>query len=179
VQRDRAVLPKKGLDEREVHMKIEDYIDRFSLWSGDIVRWLAVVLTVVVLTEVIARYLFNSPTHWAFDTAMMIYSVMFLFGAAYVLQIKAHIKVDVIQNMLPRRTQLILDLIYYIVFFFPFLFVMIVFGSKIAILATLTEGIYLGEPIHPWRYVIPGAFLLLLLQAVAEFIRIIKSLRTN
>jgi TRAP-type mannitol/chloroaromatic compound transport system permease small subunit len=160
-------------------MKIEDYIDRISLWTANIICWLTIVLSIVVLIEVVMRYVLHNSTDWEFDVAMWIYSTMFMGGAAYVLQIKAHIKVDVIQNMLPRRTQLILDLIYYIVFFFPFLFVMIVFGSKIAILATLTEGIYLGEPIHPWRYVIPGAFLLLLLQAVAEFIRIIKSLRTN
>jgi TRAP-type mannitol/chloroaromatic compound transport system permease small subunit len=114
---------------------------------------------------------------------MMVYSVMFLFGAAWVLQIKAHIKVDVIQNMLPRRTQLILDLIYYIVFFFPFLFVMIVFGTKLAISMTIAGEISNTsqwlEPIWPWRWVIPAGFLLLLPQAVAEFIRIIKSLRTN
>ena len=164
-------------------MKIEDYIDRISIWSGNIIRWLAVVLTIVVLSEVFARYLFNNPTIWAFDAAMMIYSVMFLFGAAWVLQIKAHIKVDVIQNMLPRRTQLILDLIYYIVFFFPFLFVMIVFGTKLAISMTIAGEISNTsqwlEPIWPWRWVIPAGFLLLLPQAIAEFIRIIKSLRTN
>jgi TRAP-type mannitol/chloroaromatic compound transport system permease small subunit len=164
-------------------MKIEDYIDRFSIWSGNIIRWLAVILTVVVLYEVVARYLFNAPTIWAFDTAMMVFSVMFLFGAAYVLQIKAHIKVDVIQNMLPRRVQLILDLIYYIVFFFPFLCVMVVFGSKIAISMTIAGEISNTsqwlEPIWPWRWVIPVGFFLLLLQAVAEFIRLIKSFRTN
>jgi TRAP-type mannitol/chloroaromatic compound transport system permease small subunit len=164
-------------------MKIEDYIDRFSIWSGNIIRWLAVILTVVVLYEVVARYLFNAPTIWAFDTAMMVFSVMFLFGAAYVLQIKAHIKVDVIQNMLPPRVQLILDLIYYIVFFFPFLCVMVVFGSKIAISMTIAGEISNTsqwlEPIWPWRWVIPVGFFLLLLQAVAEFIRLIKSFRTN
>jgi TRAP-type mannitol/chloroaromatic compound transport system permease small subunit len=108
---------------------------------------------------------------------------MFLFGAAWVLQIKAHIKVDVIQNMLPLRTQLILDLIYWIVFFFPFLFVMIWWGIKLAINMTIAGEISNTsqwlEPIWPWRWVIPVGFLLLLLQAVAEFIRIIKSFRTN
>ena len=86
-------------------MKIEDYFDRISIWSGNIIRWLAVVLSIIVLIEIFARYIFNNPTIWAFDTAMMLYSAMFLFGAAYVLLIKTHIKVDVITNMLPRRTQ--------------------------------------------------------------------------
>jgi len=164
-------------------MNIEDYFDRISLWSGNIVRWLAVVLTVVVLYEVGARYLFNRPTIWAFDTAMMIYSTMFLFGAAYVLMLKAHIRVDVIFNMLPHRTRLILDLIYYILFMFPYIFVMIWFGSKIAIRMTIAGEISNTsqwlEPIWPWRWVIPAGFLLLLPQAIAEFIRTIKSLRTN
>jgi TRAP-type mannitol/chloroaromatic compound transport system permease small subunit len=164
-------------------MKIEDYIDRISIWSGNIIRWLAVVLTAIVLLEVVARFLFNRPTIWAFDAAMMIYSAMFLFGAAWVLQIKAHIKVDVIQNMLPLRTQLILDLIYWIVFFFPFLFVMIWWGSKLAINMTIAGEISNTsqwlEPIWPWRWVIPVGFLFFLLQGIAEFIRTIKSLRTN
>jgi TRAP-type mannitol/chloroaromatic compound transport system permease small subunit len=85
--------------------------------------------------------------------------------------------------MLPLRTQLILDLIYYIVFFFPFVFVMVWWGSKLAIQMTIAEEISNTsqwlEPIWPWRWVIPVGFLLLLLQAVAEFIRIIKSFRTN
>ena len=160
-------------------MKIEDYIDRISLWSGNIVRWLAIILSIIVLIEVVMRYVFKNPTDWANDAAMWSCSMMFTGGAAYVLLIKEHIRVDVIFNKLSQRTQLVLDLIYYIVFFFPYTFVMIGYGTKIAILSTLTEEIYVGEPIHPWRYVIPGAFLLLLLQAVAEFIRTIKSLRTN
>lgn len=164
-------------------MKFEDYMDRISLWSGDIVRWLAVVLTVVVLIEVFARYFFNSPTIWAFDAAMMIYSVMFLGGAAYVLLVKTHIRVDVIFNMLSPRTRLILDFIYYIVFFFPYALVMIWYGTKIAISMTIIGEISNTsqwlEPIWPWRWVIPVGFLFFLLQCIAEFIRTIKSLRTN
>lgn len=164
-------------------MKFEEYIDRIGLWSGDIVRWLAVVLTVVVLIEVFARYFFNSPTIWAFDTAMMIYSVHFLGGAAYVLLVKTHIRVDVVFNMLPPRTRLILDFIYYIVFFFPYALVMIWYGTKIAISMTVIGEISNTsqwlEPIWPWRWVIPVGFLFFLFQCIAEFIRTIKSLRTN
>ena len=163
-------------------MKIKDHIDRISLWSGNIVRWLAVVLTAVVLYEVAARYLFNRPTMWAYDTAMMVYSVMFLGGAAYVLLVKTHIRVDVIFNMLPQRVQMILDLIYYFVFWLPYLFVMIWFGSKIAYQSMLAEEISNTsqwlEPIWPWRWLIPAGFVLLLLQCIAEIIRTIESLKT-
>ena len=164
-------------------MKIEDYFDRISLRCGNFARWLAVALTVVVLYEVIVRYLFNNPTIWAFDTAMMVYSAMFLLGAGYVLLIKTHIKVDVITNYLPLRVQYLLDIIYYIVFFFPYLIVMIVWGAKLAISMTIAGEISNTsqwlEPIWLWRWLVPVAFFLFLLQAVAEFIRLIKSLRTS
>ena len=164
-------------------MKIEDYFDRISLWCSNFARWLAVVLTVIVLWEVVARYVFHHPTIWAFDTAMMLFSTMFILGAGYVLLIKAHIKVDVITNYLPLRAQYILDIVYYIVFFFPYLFVMIWWGSlTLAIPMTIAGEISNTsqwlEPIWPWRWLIPVGFFLFLLQAVAEFIRLIKSLRS-
>lgn len=162
-------------------MRITDHIDRISLWSGNIVRWLSVALAVVVLYEVAARYLFNSPTIWAYDTAMMIYSVLFLGGAAYVLLVKTHIRVDVIFNMLPQRAQMTLDLIYYIVFWLPYIFVMIWFGCKIAYQSTVAEEISNTsqwlEPIWPWRWVIPAGFVLLGLQCLAEIVRTVESLR--
>lgn len=164
-------------------MKLEDHIDRISLWSGNVVRWTAVVLTVVVLYEVFARYIFNNPTIWAYDTAMMIYSVMFLGGAAYVMLEKTHIRVDVLFNMLPRRTQMILDLVFYFGFWLPYIFVMIWWGSKIAYQSTLADEISNTsqwlEPIWPWRWLIPAGFVLLLLQCIAEIMRTIKSLKSS
>lgn len=164
-------------------MKITDHIDRISLWSGNIVRWLSVILTAAVLYEVGSRYLFNKPTIWAYDTAMMIYSLLFLGGAAYVLLVKTHIRVDVIFNMLPKRVQMILDLIYYFVFWLPYIFVMIWFGSKIAYQSTVAEEISNTsqwlEPVWPWRWLIPVGFFLLLLQCIAEIIRTIESLRAR
>ncbi|MDD5206371.1 MAG: TRAP transporter small permease subunit [Desulfobacterales bacterium] len=162
-------------------MKISNLIDRISLWSGNIIRWLSVVLTAAVLYEVAARYLFNSPTIWAYDTAMMIYSVLFLGGAAYVLMVKTHIRVDVLFNMLPQRVQMILDLIYYVVFWLPYIFVMIWYGSKMAYQSMVAEEISNTsqwlEPIWPWRWVIPAGFILLLLQCIAEILRTIQSLK--
>ena len=164
-------------------MKIRDYIDRISLWSGNIVRWLALILTVAVSYEVFARYIFNKPTIWAYDTAMMIYSALFLGGAAYVLMAKAHIRVDVLFNMLPQRVQMILDLIYYFAFWLPYIFVMIWFGSKIAYQSTLAEEISNTsqwlEPVWPWRWLIPAGFVLLLLQVIAEIMHTLQSLRSS
>jgi TRAP-type mannitol/chloroaromatic compound transport system permease small subunit len=60
---------------------------------------------------------------------------------------------------------------------------MIWYGTKLAINMTIAREISNTsqwlEPIWPWRWVIPVGFLFFLLQGIAEFIRTIKSLRTN
>ncbi len=156
-------------------MKLRDHFDRISLWSGKIIRWLSALLTAVVLFEVASRYLFNKPTIWAYDTAMMVYSALFIGGAAYVTLVRSHIRVDVLFNMLPKRVQMILDLVYYIIFWLPYTFVMILYGSKIAYQSTVAEEISNTsqwlEPVWPWRWLIPAAFVLVLLQCISEIVR--------
>ena len=161
-------------------MKILDRIDSLSVWSGLIVRWLALGLSLVVIFEVAARYLFNSPTIWAFDTAMMLTSILFLMGGAYLLQEDAHIRVDVLYNMLPQRAKHIVDILFYITCFFPFTLVMILYGAKAARFSfnsgEISNTSQWGEPIFWWRAMLPLAFFLLLLQGISKFTRILCSL---
>ena len=164
-------------------MKFLQCIDTLSKWIGKIFRWAALALSMIVLYEVIARYIFNRPTIWAFDTGMMFFSLLFLFGGGYVLWEGGHIRVDVIFAQFSRRTQAIIDTVFYLIFFFPFVWVMIWYGNRIAYRAWLAREIsntsQWGEPIYPWRYVIPLAFLFLFLQGIAEFVRTIRSLRRD
>jgi len=160
-------------------MKFLSYIDTISEWSGKIIRWMAYVLTATVLVEVMMRYLFNHPTMWAFDTVMMMNAVLFLGGAAYVTLHKRHIKVDVLFNNFPYRVQIIIELIFYIAFFFPLVLTMVWFGTKAAYLSytfgEISNTSTWGEKIWYWKGIIPAAFFLLLLQGIVEFIRTLMS----
>ena len=164
-------------------MKILEYIDAIGEWSGLAARWLALALSAVVIFEVISRYLFNAPTIWAFDMAMMLTSMLFLLGAAYVMKQNAHIRVDVIYRMLPARLQHIIELIYYVFCFFPFTLVMVWYGSKAARYSWMAREIsntsQWGETVYWWKAVIPLAFFLLLLQGIAEFVRAIITFRNS
>ena len=162
-------------------MRLLEHIDSISIWSGKMFRWMALILSLVVLYEVLVRYVFNRPTIWAFDTAMMIYSLLFLFGGAYVLWEKRHIRVDVLFNRFSPRTQAVIDIVFYVIFFFPYTVVMTWYGSKVAYMSTIAREIsntsQWGEPIYPWRWFLPVGFFLLFLQGIAEFVRIIQQMR--
>jgi TRAP-type mannitol/chloroaromatic compound transport system permease small subunit len=157
--------------------KLLSYIDAIGKWSGKVLPWLSLLLSGVVIFEVISRYVFNSPTIWAFDVAMMLCSAFFLLGCGYILQENAHIRVDVLYNLFPAKVRKALDILFYVVFFFPLAFTMIWYGTKAAYLSWVAEEIsntsQWGELIFWWKGLLPLAFLLLAIQGVAEFIRLL------
>ena len=75
-------------------MKYLRWIDSLSDFSGRVASYLLIVMVVVICFDVLMRYLFNQPTTWAYDAALHLYSISFLVGGAWVLKMKAHIKVD-------------------------------------------------------------------------------------
>jgi len=150
-------------------------IDKFTDVTGTLIAWLNVPLVLAVAYEVIARYAFNAPTIWSFDVTYMLYGTIFMLGAAYALHKGAHIRTDFFFEKWSIRTKGVIDSIAYIVFFFPSIFVFLLVSGA--------EGWYafeIGETSEqtPWRpilwpfkWVVPLACLLLLIQGVSETIK--------
>jgi TRAP-type mannitol/chloroaromatic compound transport system permease small subunit len=161
-------------------MKVVEYIDKISEWTGIIVSWIIIPLTFVVVYEVIMRHFFNAPTGWGYDTLWMLYSAQFMIGGAYTLLKKGHVRIDIVYNTLSPRGQLIFDSIVYAVVFF---FIMVLFtwaGVRFASEAWATnEKLSTTNWFFPSGYiktVIPIAFFLMSLQSLAELIRNISTL---
>jgi len=57
---------------------------------------LFVVITLIVFYEIVARYLFNSPTTWSIDVSIYLVIWATFLGAAYTLKEGGHIMVDVV-----------------------------------------------------------------------------------
>jgi TRAP-type mannitol/chloroaromatic compound transport system permease small subunit len=150
-------------------------IDSISTWSGKLVAWLVIPNVLALVYEVIARYILKSPTIWSYEVTYFLYGTHFLLGAAYTLSIKAHIRIDVIHAHLPPRGKAIVDILGYLLLFFPVMIVLVYAGSEFTI-----QSIEMGEKsgLSPWRpYLYPYkgilviSFFFLLLQGIAEFLR--------
>ena len=94
-------------------------IDTMSLWIGRTVAWLTVPLMLAIVYEVGSRYLFTAPTVWAYDISRMLYGAMFVLGAAYALSKGVHIRADFIYRRWPVKTQGWVDVILYLICYFP------------------------------------------------------------
>ncbi len=95
-------------------------IDLIAIGSGQLVAWLIVPMVLSLTWEVVARYVFNAPTQWAYDMTFMLYGTFFMLGAAFTLQRKGHVRTDMYYERWSPRRQAIIDIACYLIFFLPF-----------------------------------------------------------
>jgi TRAP-type mannitol/chloroaromatic compound transport system permease small subunit len=159
------------------------FIDYISAWVGKTFAWLILVLTAIVTYDVVMRYLFRAPTTWAFDVSYILYGTLFMMGGAYTLSQNRHVRGDMIYRLWPVRTQASLDLVLYLLFFFPGITALIWAGWDFAqISRQLNERSFSspqGPIIWPYKYVIPIAGVFMVLQGIAETIRCVQAIRTG
>jgi TRAP-type mannitol/chloroaromatic compound transport system permease small subunit len=150
-------------------------VDAFSEWSGRLVAWLIFPMVLSLVYEVVARYLFNAPTVWAYDMTYILYGTFFMLGAAFTLKRGGHIRTDMLYARWSVRTRGIVDTICYLVFFFPPLIALLWVGSGFFITSFERGERVVSSPwmpvIYPLKAVIPLTCLLLMLQGLAETAR--------
>lgn len=91
---------------------------KLSLWQRldqDGERWLLLVLyTLIVFTigiEVFRRFVLSYSSIWGEEVARYAFVYLAWIGASAAVKERAHIRIDVLQNFLPRRGQLTLYII--------------------------------------------------------------------
>ncbi|HLR67210.1 MAG TPA: TRAP transporter small permease subunit [Virgibacillus sp.] len=154
--------------------KVIQTIDAINLWVGKIGAWSLVALTLLVVFEVISRKVFNSPTIWTYETITMIFGFHFMIVAAYGLLHKSLVNVDVLYDRLSQNTKAILDIITYLILFFPFIITVLIFSigeAQHSWVVKETSSTLFGAPVYLTKTVIPVAFSLLGLQGVSEILK--------
>ncbi len=157
----------------EILKRILKAIDRLSDLAGMAVSVLLPAMVIVLTIEVAARYIFQRPTIWAFDTAIFMFGYCGLFAGAYVLRRRQHINVDLVYNRFSPRGRSVLNVVTGLLFFF-FILLVIIYGLEDG-LAAWTAGdrrpSEWGPPVGHYKLAIPAGAALLLLQGLANWVR--------
>ena len=155
-------------------------VDRFSTWVGKLFAWAAVGLTALISWEVFSRYVLNEPHAWVLDAQIMLYGTLFMTAGAYTLAKSGHVRGDVLYGFFRPRTQATIDLVLYIAFFLPGIVALTwagwtYFNESLAI----REQTFNADPIpvYPFKFVIPFAGAVLLLQGLVEIVRCVLCLQ--
>ncbi|MEO1793042.1 MAG: TRAP transporter large permease subunit [Pseudomonadota bacterium] len=85
-------------------------VDHFSRFTGLAVGNLYLIAAGATMWEVIARYVFNAPTQWAFEVVMVLCACAWMLSAGFVTLQKRHIGITVFYLMAPERVKWWLDL---------------------------------------------------------------------
>lgn len=155
-------------------------VDRFSTFVGKACAWTVVLLTLMISAEVFSRYVLNVPHAWVLDAQIMLYGTLFMMAGAYTLSKNGHVRGDVLYGFFRPRTQAAIDLTLYVLFFLPGVVAMTWAGWTFAQDAlAIREQTFNATPLplYPFKFVIPVAGAVLLLQGVVEIVRCGQCLR--
>ncbi len=157
------------------------FVDRLSLWVGHAFAWCVVILTLGIAYEVFVRYALRAPTTWSFDLGYMMYGALFFMAGAYTLSRNGHVRVDILWRKLSVRNQARLDLLLYLVFFFPGVLALVYAGYVHAAQSWRFNEVSMfspaGVPLYPLKTLLPVGAALLALQGCAEVCRCLICLR--
>ena len=156
-----------------VHTRMTDAIERVNVAIGQYVAYWAVIAVFAYYYEVLARFVFNSPTNWVHESMFLMFGMQYMLCGAFAYKEDQHVRVDVFYAKFSRRGKAIAD-IGTSVFFFIFLVTMLWTGARFAM-----DSVQVGEhsftewgiQYWPVKLAIPIGAALMVLQGISKLIK--------
>jgi len=155
-------------------------IDAFTRWVGKRLAWLILVAVVVSALNAIVRKSFDTSSNSWLELQWVLFSIVFLLCSSWTLLDNEHIRIDIVNNMLPKRVRNSIDIIGHVFFLIPLTFVMIITGGPFfmrSVEINEQSGNAGGLPQWPAKSLIIIGFTMLLLQGISELIKRIAVMR--
>ncbi len=155
-------------------------IDAFTRWVGKRLAWLILVAVVVSALNAIVRKSFDTSSNSWLELQWVLFSIVFLLCSSWTLLDNEHIRIDIVNNMLPKRVRDSIDVIGHAFFLIPLTFVMIITGGPFfmrSVEINEQSGNAGGLPQWPAKSLIIIGFTMLLVQGVSELIKRIAVMR--
>ena len=155
-------------------------IDAFTRWVGKRLAWLILVAVVVSALNAIVRKSFDTSSNSWLELQWVLFSIVFLLCSSWTLLDNEHIRIDIINNMLPKRVRDSIDVIGHAFFLIPLTFVMIITGGPFfmrSVEINEQSGNAGGLPQWPAKSLIIIGFTMLLVQGISELIKRIAVMR--
>lgn len=158
------------------------FISALSQKVGDYASLVYLVVFGVTVYDVTARYFFDSPTVWGLELIIAIAGIHYMLAGAHAIKNNAHVRIDVVYNLLPRRVRLGMDVLAYLLML-GFLGILVYYGYDQA-LPAVREGERSGagwNSLAPtyMKVAIPVGAGLMLLQTLACLARSVKEIRNE
>ena len=157
------------------------FVNKINSTIGKQTSWLTAALVLVVVADVIVRYVFNQSSVAIQELEWHIFAILFLMGAAFTLQKDDHVRVDLFYSKFNAKQKAWLNIAGTILFLIPFT-LMVLYTSQNYVLNSFALNESSPDPGGlPARYIlkafIPISFLFLLLQGFSLLFKSIVEIK--
>jgi len=161
-------------------LKLSRGIDAFTRGIGKRLAWLILVAVIVSAVNATVRKVFDTSSNSWLELQWVLFSIVFLLCSPWTLLDNEHIRIDIVNNLLPKRVRDIIDLVGHALFLLPLTVVMMVTGGPFFMRSfaineqSSNAG---GLPQWPAKSLIVIGFALLFVQGISELIKRIAVMR--
>ena len=155
-------------------------IDAFNLRLGKAVSWLILVMVLISATNATVRKVFDTSSNAWLELQWVLFSVVFLLCSPWTLLANEHIRIDIVNNLFPKRVRNIIDVVGHALFLLPLTLLMIVTGLPFFLRSyeineqSMNAG---GLPQWPAKSLVLVGFSLLFLQGISELVKRLAIMR--
>lgn len=155
-------------------------IDAGNTWLGKRIAWLILAAVIVSAVNASIRKIFDTSSNSWLELQWILFGIVFLLCSPWTLLANEHIRIDIVNNMLPKRVRDSIDVVGHIFFLMPLTIVMIITGIPFfyrSLAINEQSGNAGGLPQWPSKGLVALGFALLLVQAVSELIKRLAVMR--
>ncbi|MDN5001435.1 TRAP transporter small permease subunit [Bradyrhizobium sp. GCM10027634] len=161
-------------------LKLSRGIDAFTRWTGKRLAWMIVLAVIVSTLNAVVRKVFDTSSNSWLELQWVLFSIVFLLCSPWTLLDNEHIRIDIVNNTLPKKVRSMIDVIGHLFFLIPLCIVMILTGVPFFLRSfqiNEQSGNAGGLPQWPTKSLIMIGFAFLLVQGVSELIKRIAIMR--
>jgi TRAP-type mannitol/chloroaromatic compound transport system permease small subunit len=155
-------------------------IDAVTTWIGKRLAWLILAAVMVSAANATVRKIFDTSSNAWLELQWVLFSIVFLLCSPWTLLANEHIRIDIVNNLLPKRLRDSIDVVGHVFFLLPLTIVMIITGVPFFLKSievneqSMNAG---GLPQWPAKALVMIGFTMLLIQGVSELIKRIAVMR--
>ena len=161
-------------------LKLSGVIDAINTQIGRWCSWLILVAVAVSAGNATIRKIFDVSSNSWLELQWILFSAVFLLCASWTLLNNEHIRIDIVNNQLPRWLRDSIELVGHTFFLLPLTIIMVVTGVPFffkSIEINEQSGNAGGLPQWPAKSLVMLGFAMLMAQAVSEIIKRVAVIR--
>jgi TRAP-type mannitol/chloroaromatic compound transport system permease small subunit len=155
-------------------------VDAMTIWIGKRIAWLILLAVIVSAANATVRKIFDISSNSWLELQWVLFSMVFLLCSPWTLLANEHIRIDILNNMLPKRLRDTIDVIGHAFFLLPLTIVMMITSIPFfyrSIEINEQSGNAGGLPQWPSKALVMIGFAMLFIQGLSELIKRLAVMR--